>query len=158
MASLYEIDRQILECCDPETGEVIDPEMLDALLMKRETKIEGVACWIKNLESDAAAIKAEREALIKREVAALAKAEALREWLANALQGQKFSTARCAVSFRKSEAVVFEADFDVNAIQSQFQKRTETITPDKMAIKAALKAGEAVAGCRLVQNLNTLIK
>ena len=105
MANLYEIDQGILECIDLETGEVIDPDRLESLQMERDQKIENVACWIKNLLSDAEAIKAEKEALAKRQVAALAKAEQLKQWLTNALEGQKFSTARCAVSFRRSEKV-----------------------------------------------------
>ena len=63
MANLYEIDKGIMECLDAETGEVIDPERLDALFMERNQKIENVACWVKNLLSDAEAIKAEKDAL-----------------------------------------------------------------------------------------------
>lgn len=43
MASLYEINQRILECVDPETGELIDPENLEALVMEKELKIENVA-------------------------------------------------------------------------------------------------------------------
>ena len=63
MATLYEIDTAIYSCIDPESGEVIDTAQLDSLLMERSKKLEAVALWIKNLDSDAAAIKAEREAL-----------------------------------------------------------------------------------------------
>ena len=38
---LYEIDAAILGCIDQETGEVIDPEQLDALQIERETKLEN---------------------------------------------------------------------------------------------------------------------
>lgn len=70
MATLYEIDAAIMDCVDTETGEIIDEEQLNALLMERSAKLEGVALWIKNLDSDAAAIRAEREALEKRQKAA----------------------------------------------------------------------------------------
>ena len=33
MKALYEIDQEILECVDMETGEIIDPEKLTALQM-----------------------------------------------------------------------------------------------------------------------------
>ena len=46
---LYEIDEQILNCIDAETGEIIDADMLNALQMERDAKIEGVALWIKDL-------------------------------------------------------------------------------------------------------------
>ena len=47
---LYEIDEAILNCIDTETGEIIDADQLDKLTMERDTKIENVACWIKDLK------------------------------------------------------------------------------------------------------------
>lgn len=70
MATLYEIDAAISGCIDAESGEIIDTERLDNLLIERSKKLEGVALWIKNLESDAAAIKAEKNALDRRMKAA----------------------------------------------------------------------------------------
>ena len=49
---LYEIDEQILNCIDAETGEIIDADMLNALQMERDAKIEGVALWIKDLKAE----------------------------------------------------------------------------------------------------------
>lgn len=158
MASLYEIDQQILSCCDPETGEIIAPEMLDALMMERDTKIESVACWIKNLESDALAYKAEKEAFADREAAAKKKVESLKRWLAHALDGQKFNTVKCAVSFRKSEAVELEESFDVAHIPAEYLSVKTTYTPNKTAIKAAIKEGKEIAGCKLVEKLNASVK
>ncbi len=155
MANLYEIDQGILECLDLETGEVIDPERLEALQMERSQKIENVACWIKNLESDALAIKAEKEALAKRQVAALAKAEQLKEWLANALGGQKFSTAKCAVSFRRSETVEVA---DIALIPASLLRVKTSVEPNKAAIKSLLKDGQEVVGCCLVESYNINIK
>lgn len=155
MPSLYAIDQEIMACVDFETGEVIDPDRLESLQMERSQKIENVVCWIKNLESDAEAIRVEKEALAKRQVAALAKAEQLKEWLAKALEGQKFSTAKCAVSFRKSETV-HVADM---ALLPQELLRVKTSTePNKAAIKALLKDGQTVVGCYLVENQNVQIK
>lgn len=155
MANLYEIDQGILECIDLETGEVIDPDRLENLQMERNQKIENVVLWIKNLESDALAIKAEKEALAKRQVAALAKAEQLKEWLGKALEGQKFSTARCAVSFRKSTKLEV---LDADCIPKEFMVETVSVKPDANTIKMLLKAGKEVSGCRLVENQNVQIK
>ena len=47
--NIYDIDKAIEACVDTETGEIIDGEKLDALQMERAAKIEGVACWVKNL-------------------------------------------------------------------------------------------------------------
>ena len=155
MANLYEIDLGILECLDAETGEIIDPERLDALFMERNQKIENVALWVKNLLSDAEAIRAEKEALADREAKCRKKADDLKTWLAKALEGQKFNTARCAVSFRKSTRLEV---LNPDSIPAELMVETITTKPDATRIKALLKDGNLVGGCRLVENLNTQIK
>lgn len=155
MANLYEIDQGILECIDLETGEVIDPERLESLQMERSRKIENVACWIKNLLSDAEAIKAEKDALADREAKCRKKADSLKAWLGIALEGQKFSSARCAVSFRRSEQVEI---LDENIIPQDLMVQTVSFKPDKKAIKELLKEGKPVSGCYLVENQNIQIK
>ena len=156
---LYEIDNAILDCIDLETGEVIDTERLDALNMERDAKIENVACWIKDLQAEAEAIKTEKQALAERQRVAENKAESLKKWLAYVLDGQKFSTAKCAVSFRKTEKVEIS---DVGMIRLM-KEHDELLTykdpePNKTAIKQALKDGLSVEGVHLVQNTSTIIK
>ena len=156
---LYEIENAILDCIDLETGEVIDTERLDALQMERDAKIENVALWIKDLKAEAEAIKAEKMALAERQRVAENKAESLKNWLAYALDGQKFSTAKCAVSFRKTEKVEIS---DVGMIRLM-KEHDELLTykdpePNKTAIKQALKDGLTVQGVQLVQNISTIIK
>ena len=155
MASLYEIDRSILECLDVETGEIIDPERLETLHMERGQKIENIALWIKNLQADAQAFKAEKEAFEKREKAALAKADSLKAYLTQILQGEKFSTTKCAVSFRRSEKVDIP---DESLVPKKYLVKTVSVKPDKVAIKALLKEGKTIKGCRLIENLNPQIK
>ena len=155
---LYEIENAILDCIDLETGEVIDTERLDALQMERDAKIENVALWIKDLKAEAEAIKAEKMALAERQKVAENKAESLKNWLAYALDGQKFSTARCAISFRKTEKVEIS---DVGMIRLM-KEHDELLTykdpePNKTAIKQALKDGLTVQGVQLVQNISTII-
>lgn len=155
MATLYEIDSQITQCIDSETGEMIDAEKLESLLMERDAKIEAVALWIKNLQSDALAFKAEKDAFAEREKSATKKAEQLKAWLSYILGGEKFSTSKCAVSFRRS---VKTEVFDSNIVPAQFMVEKTTVSPDLTAIKEAIKNGEEVSGCRLVESLNTQIK
>lgn len=155
MASLYEIDKSILECIDRETGEMIDPDRLETLFMERNQKIENVALWIKNLQSDALAFKAEKEAFAEREKAANAKITQLKKYLAQTLDGQKFSTGKCAVSFRRSEQVEV---IDESIIPRAYMVETVTYKPDKNFIKEVLKDGQEISGCRLIENLNTQVK
>lgn len=155
MASLYEIDQEIMMCVDQETGEIIDPERLDALQMARNDKVEAVALWIKNLQADANAFKAEKDAFADRERKALAKIDSLKKWLTMACDGQKFTTWRCAISFRKSERVEIA---DESKIPQDYLTCKTKIEPDKAAIKEALKDGEIIEGCALVTHYNPNIK
>ena len=86
---LYEIDEAILNCIDTETGEIIDADQLDKLQMERDTKLENVACWIKDLKAEAEAIKTEKQILANRQKVAENKAESLKKYLAYALDGKK---------------------------------------------------------------------
>lgn len=154
MPTLYEIDSAVMACIDEETGEILDEEKLNTLIMERNRKLEGVALWIKNLESDAAAIKTERNALDKRMKSAENRAKSLREWLKKALKYQPFETARVRVSFRKSEST----EIDESVLDKKWCRENVTYIPDKTAIKTAIKAGQTIAGARLVVNQNIQIK
>lgn len=161
MANLFEIDRAIMDamekCVDPETGE-IDGEIytdLEALQMERTTKIENIACWIKNLKSDADELKAEAKAMSDRAKAKERKAESLTHYLVAVLDGQKFETARAAIGWRKSKAVHIEYG---TQLPDEYIRRKITEEPDKAAIKAALVAGKHIEGCELVENNNITIK
>lgn len=158
MANIYQIRKEIESFefeCDPETGELLNGLSWDELNMAFEEKIENIACCIKNLNSDIAAFKAEEEALAARRKSAQKKAEYLKKLLADNMGGQKFSSPKCAVSFRTSEVVEVE---DVKLLPANMVKEKKSFEPDKASIKASIKSGQEVPGCRLVENLNVQIK
>ena len=157
--TIYEIDQSIMECVDLETGEIIDIDKLNELELEREKKLENVACWIKDLKAEAEALKNQKQALAERQKVAENKAESLKKWLAYALQGEKFKTTKCAISFRKSEAV----EVTDEGLNNLMKEHDELLTykapePNKTAIKQAIKDGLNVAGVQLVQNVSTIIK
>lgn len=159
---LYEIEQAMLECCDIETGEVIDPAKLDALQMEREKKLEGIALWIKNLKADVDAYVAEMESFAVRRKAAERKIEGLTDYLYNALGGEKFSTAKCAVTFRKSQGVKFDNEdaFRVWCVQNNRPDLLTIQQPkvSRTAVKALLKDGNELPGAELEERLNINIK
>ena len=155
MTSLYEIDFEIMNCIDFETGEVVDVEKLTELQMEREHKIESVALWVKNLRAEAAAYKAEKDAFAKREKRTKNKVESLEKWLTNALNGEKLTTNRVAVSFRKSKRVEV---LDDSKIPENYMTETVTIAPDKKGIREAIEYGLKVPGCELVERNNIQIE
>lgn len=159
--TLYEINMEILACVDLESGEIIDFERLEELQMQREEKIEKVALWYKNLLSDADALKAEKTILAEREAAARRKADSIKKWLQEALNGSKLTTPKVAIAFRKSESV--EIDDEIFAGWVQAHDRDDLLTykdptPNKTAIKAAIKAGENIDGATVVEKNNIQIK
>ena len=155
--NLYEINEAITSCIDMETGEIVDIDRLNELQMERETKIEGVALWIKNLKAEADAIKAERENLAERERAAENKAEGLKRYLSDVLCGQKFETSRVKCSFRKSNAVVVDDDF-LDWAKNNHDEFLRYKEPEinKTAIKQAIEAGAEVLHAQ-IENRNSLI-
>jgi hypothetical protein len=154
MANLYEIDTQITECFDADTGELLDAEKLENLMIEKENKFENVALWIKNLKADAAMYKAEKTAFAERQAAAERKAESLTIWLKNALNGQKFKTEKAEINFRKTQKVEV---IDIWELNEDFVKYSDP-TPDKAAIKRAIKAGEDVKGAKLIDDISMTIK
>lgn len=153
MASLYEIDAQIVACVDFETGEIIDADKLEQLQMQFSEKVEGIALWIKNLLAEAKMIKEEKDNLAARQKACENKAESLKKYLASALCGEKFKTPKVSISYRKSEAVEIE---DVSLLSDEYLKFKPEA--DKTKIKEALKSGTAVIGASLVEKNNIQIK
>lgn len=157
--TIYEINEQILNCIDLETGEIIDIDKLNELQLEKDAKIENVACWIKELKAEAEAIKAEKLILAERQKVAENKAESLKKWLTYALDGQKFKTSKCSISYRKSEAVEVTEEGLNNLIKEHDELLTyKAPEPNKTAIKQALKDGLSVQGVQLVQNTSTIIK
>lgn len=158
MSSIYQIRREIEDFefeCDPETGELMNALSWDELNMAFEEKVENIACYIKNLTSDIADFKAEESNLAARRKSIEKKVEFLKRLLLDNMSGQKFSTVKCAVSFRKSKAVLVD---DVEHVPAEWLRVKTTTEPDKSAIMAALKNGQEIAGCKLIENTSVQIK
>lgn len=154
MANLYEIDAQIMECVDFETGEIIDVERLEALQMEFDSKVEGIALWIKNLVAEEKMVKEEKDNLAARQKACENKAESLKKYLASALGGEKFKTSKVSISYRKSKSVEVE---DITLLDDDYLKFKEP-EADKTKIKKALEEGISLEGVSLVEKNNIQIK
>lgn len=152
--NLYEIDNAILDCVDLETGEVFDVEKFEELSLTRDERIEGICLWIKNLRAEAEALKAEKDAFAKRQKAAENKMESLKKYISGYLAGTAFKSSKVNVSFRKSESLEISEDA---IIPDEFLKHKEPDV-DKVALKAAVKAGAYVVGVDIIENLNIQIK
>ena len=158
MSTLFEIDKAIYEFefeIDEETGEILNADELDNLKMERDQKIENIGLFYKNIKAEAEMVKAEKNAMADRQRVLENKAESLKQYLAYALNGQKFSTGKVAMSFRKSESVNIPDD---TKIDDKWCVVTQVRKPDKTAIKEAIKAGEEVAGAEIIVKNNVIVK
>ena len=163
MRALYEIDQDILNCVDLETGEILDTEKLDALQMEREAKLEGVALWIKDMKAEAAAVKEEADKLTARKKALENKMEGLKIWLLMALDGEKLKTPRCNVyqTHNQRVAVADEAKL-ISFLQTleEPEKFLRFKDPElkRDEIKKALKDGTIIPGAELEETESVVIK
>lgn len=159
---LYEIDQAIAELIDPETGELLDYEAFEALQMQREEKLENMALWYKDLCAEVTALETEIANLTERKKAAENKAESLKRYLDTLLAGEKFKTARCDVSFRKSTAVKIEDEKrfikDMSAAGMYQYLSYKEPTVNKAEVTNALKSGSRILGAALVEQNNMQIK
>lgn len=170
MSSLYKIDKDIFElldngfnmaCIDPETGEIDSSKVtayLEALQVERGIKVENVAVFIKNLESEAEIIKAEEKNLKARREAKERKAERLREYLKQSMllyNEPTFETAKVSLSFKTSKAVVVD---DMDILDKQYIREKVELSPDKTLIKKAIDLGLEVKGAHIEEKKNLQIK
>ena len=168
--TLYDIDAQIAALdgaaeddmlIDAETGELISvAQALDALRMERETKIENVACWVKNLSAEADAIREEENRLMKRRKAAETKAANLKAWLLAAMTREdgttdKLKTGRVMVSVKRNPPSTVVNDL---LLPSTYKVAKITYQPNKELIKRELLAGGEVPGAHLEYGRSVVIK
>ncbi len=154
-----EIDGNLV---DSETGEVLEEaaavavaQRLEELQVAKEEKLESIACWIKGMDAEEAAIKAEEKNLAARRKALENKRDRIFQFLQRMLDGEKISSPRVKVSYRKTTSVNI---LNLSEIPTSY-KRVKTIEePDKNAIKEAIKAGETVPGAELVDGVSMSIK
>lgn len=154
---LYEIDQRIAALVDEDTGEIANFEEFESLQIERETKLENMALWYKDLRAEAEAIKKEAAILDERQRTSKAKADKLKSYLEYLLNGDTFKTPKVSISYKPSVAVEVEEGFESTDIAAEY------LTPqppklDKRSLGDALKAGVVIPGASLRQNKNIQIK
>ena len=163
MRALYEIDQDILDCVDTETGEILDTKKLDALQMEREDKLEGVALWIKDLRAEAWAVKEEADKLTARKNALENKIEGLKGWLLFALNGEKLKTPRCNVYYTHNKRLAVEDEAKLIEFLQTLKDPERFLRfkdPElrKDELKTALKDGTIIPGASLEETESVVIK
>ena len=168
--NLYEIDKRINDtiefCCDLETGELLDDEMLENTLndleLSKEEKLTNIAKYIKNLTSDAKALQEEKLKFSKRQKIAENKIKRLKKYIDDFIrstQGEdfnnfKFKDVNNTISYKKSQSLEID---DIDKINEDFLKVEKTVR-DKRELTKALKNGLNVDGCHLEEKYSLQIR
>lgn len=152
---LYEIQEELYKCFDEETGEIIEPEKFDDLQGEMDDKIEGLGCMIKDDAFLIKGLKEEKRRITERIASLEARADSTKEFLKGLLNGRKFETPKVRMSYRKSYSVDV---VDEEKVPDEYTETVETRNIHKADILKALKTGEQVAGCNLIEKNNLSVR
>ena len=158
--SLYHIETEYLTLINQveELGGELT-EDLEAQLMINETELQSKSIAYLSVVSGKEAINSQIDEEIKR-LQALKKSN---NTLISNLKGRLLQAVKLYGAFevgltkfgtRKSSQVIVE---DVNSLPSEFKTIKVTESANKAEIKKAIKAGESIGGCELVEKDNLKI-
>ena len=151
---LYEINQEILDCIDMETGEIADPERLKQLQIDRHENLRNIGFVYLNAMADAKAYEEQEKKFTARKKAAKATADWAKATLARELNGEKMKEAEFTVSYRKSEVVEIA---DLNAVPDEFLV-PQPPKVDKVGLKKAVKGGAVIDGVTIAEKKNIQIR
>ena len=151
--NLYQINSEIqaLIIAADENGE-IDARLFDQLQITKSEKQLNIIKFIKHLENDEEAIKGEFDRLKVLKEQAAKRKESLTRYLAESMRIDgvtelDFTTFKA--KFKKNPPKLLIAD-DAK-LPDEYTVTKIDIQPDKDKIKAAIKAGQEIVGCRIEQ-------
>lgn len=155
--TLAEIDSYAQE----HDGEIKESllEKLGAVQESVDEKINNCLSYYKNQLALADSIKLETMNLRLRETAIRENAEKMKNYIHGFLQHHsinKWENAKHAISFRKS--MVLDIYCGIDDIEKDFIRVKVTKEFDKPSIKNAMKKGQSIAGCELIEKNNLIIK
>lgn len=161
--SIFQISQEYLDISETliQSGGEVTPELEQALMLNKEeleVKGAGYGFIIKHIESECDIIDAEIERLSKLKKYRQNAIDRLKQTLSGAMKLHEITeikTPLLKINFRKSESIEID---DMKLLDRKFINVKHVETADKAAIKDAIKAGEAVLGATLHNNLNLQIK
>lgn len=154
---LYELTEVYAELLNLDLEEYDLSTTLDSLQGTVAEKAEGILMVMKTLEAEQDAYIKEIARINELKKKADNKVKAMKDYLSYNLQQmdiQKLDTKLFKLSFRKSESVVID---DQTKLPEEYIKVKTTESPDKTALKKALKDGE-IEGCHIETKQNLQIK
>lgn len=150
MESLYKINQQIFELLENETADNSEEiaKELESYILTRDTKIENIALYFKNLKAEIEALKVEEGSLKERRKFKENKKESIENYLMQTMlmiAKDKFETPRVKITVKTTERVVE----DMSVLSKEWMREKITVEANKELIKKALKSGEIIEGAVL---------
>jgi hypothetical protein len=141
------------EMINPETGELPEDwsKFLDEINEVRELKVLNIARFIKNLDAEQDAIKAEAQKLSERAKSCGNKSEWLKKYLvSNVSEGETFSDANTEIKWRKSASTQV---LDIEALRKIDERFVKIdIKPIAAEVKKAIQGGFIPADVAVIVN------
>ena len=165
MTALYELTKEYrsaaerLADLDMDEQTVIDT--LESLAGDIEVKSKNVAFFIRNLESTASAIKQAESDMASRRKAIENRAARLKTYLLDNMMACQITKIECEyfkLSVRENPPSVVIDSVDLLPADYMRYPEPPPPVPDKVAISAALKAGEVIPGAHLERGVRLEIK
>jgi hypothetical protein len=165
MTALYLLADQYQQAAgklaDLDLPDEVIADTLEGMAGELEVKATNVAAFARNLEATAQAIKEAEAAMSARRKALEKRADSLRHYLLANMQrtGIKRIESPQFVLTVKDNPPAVEV-FDYLQLPAEFMRQPEPPppSPDKAAIKEAIKAGAEVPGARLTQSQRLEVK
>lgn len=159
---LYELTDQFLAVAelvdDPDMPDEALRDTLEGIQGLIEDKAEALLQVVAGMEGDTGAIDAEIKRLQERKRIIQNRADSLREYLRTNMMATGIDKISCplfSITLAKARPMVVVTD--EASIPDEFVVTKVIRSPDKKAILAALKDGQAVAGCELGETKRGLL-
>jgi len=161
--SLYNIQQEYISLAESiiDNDGLLSEEMEAALQINKDQLESKSQCYgfiVRQLEGECDMIDNEIKRLEAMKKSRGKTVDRLKESVSKAMQLyeiDKIETPTLKISFRKSESIEIEEE---SLIDEKYMAVKTTKTPDKKAIKEAIKAGEIVLGVTLKENQNIQFK
>lgn len=159
MPHLYEIARnkveleRLMEYGDLDPQAIIDT--LEAVEGELNDKAINVAKVTRNIDAVAAAVRQAGKDMLERAARMEKRAESIRQYLLMNMEFAGITKIECpqfVIAVKRNPPAVVIDDEKFVPAEYLTQPEPPTPRPDKVKIRDALKAGEDVPGCRLVQS------
>ncbi len=161
MRNLYEINQELENLIDYETGEILDPEKLEELQFEKGEYIENIALLAKNKASEVTMIDRELIILRNKKKAAENTLSWCKQTLKAELRGKKLKdpAGRFSIYYLDTEKLkVKNFDEIPQKFKREFTREEKEALVDKKGIKLALNHGETIPGVYLEENTSLCIK